>query len=259
MASFTHSGTTGDTITSLAIVKCLGGGDFYLKLNNMDNITRSLGWGTAGRHSGRMRPEDFDFLAPLMKAQSCINKFEIWNGQHIDYELEKTAFHMRHDIWPNNFTNWYAIAMGVDLEKYKRTLQIDPYVEVDRPISIPGKPVCISRNPHHLDGTPDLSKVEDWINWFERHLSDQCFFVGLPEEHAWFEDMMKVKVHYEPTSDGLALARLIAGAKMMIANQSMPGTLALGLGTTLWLEVRKSTPLEKNEIMFPFRANVMYF
>jgi hypothetical protein len=259
MGSFTHSGSTGDTFSSLAAVRCLGGGDYYLRLNNMDNICASLGWGNAGRHSGRMRKGDFDFLAPIMEIQSCITKFEIWDGRTVDYELEQCAYHMRDNIWPANFANWYAQAMKLDLEKNKRILQIDPYVDVDKPTSISGRPVCISRNPHHLDGTPDLAKVEEWINWFDRGLAEQCFFVGLPEEHAWFEDLMKVKVHYEPTSDGLALARLIAGAKMMIGNQSMPATLALGIGTTLWIEVRKRTPLEQNEILYPFRSNINYF
>ena len=36
--SFTHSGTLGDVLTSLCIVKLLGGGDFYLRLNNMDKM-----------------------------------------------------------------------------------------------------------------------------------------------------------------------------------------------------------------------------
>ena len=51
----------------------------------------------------------------------------------------------------------------------------------------------------------------------------------------------------------------VAGAKMMIGNQSMPATLALGIGTTLWIETRKNVELEKNEIFYPYRSNVMYF
>ena len=106
---------------------------------------------------------------------------------------------------------------------------------------------------------PDVTKVDEWINWIERDLTEQAFFVGLLSDHAWFEDTMKVKVQYVPTSDGLELARLIAGAKMMIGNQSMPATLALGIGTTLWIETRKNVELEKNEIFYPYRSNVMYF
>ena len=128
-----------------------------------------------------------------------------------------------------------------------------------RKTPIPGHPVCISRNPFYLEGVPDITKVEEWNNWIERKLLDQAFFVGLPSDHAWFEETMQVKVKYVPTSDGLELARYIAGAKMMIGNQSMPATLALGIGTTLWIETRKNVALDMNEIMYPYRANVMYF
>ena len=38
MTTFSHSGTTGDTFCSLVISKILGGGDFYLKLHNLENI-----------------------------------------------------------------------------------------------------------------------------------------------------------------------------------------------------------------------------
>lgn len=258
MTAFSHSGSTGDTFSSMALVRALGGGDYYLRLHNMSNVAARIGWG-AGRHAGRMTPQDFDFLAPIMQIQSCLTKFEAYQGQHIDYELENTVYHMTDPIWPRNFANQYANAMKVDMQKYFRQLQVDPYIDVDKPTVIPGRPVCIARNPFYLDGIENISQVPEWVNWIERGLMDQCFFVGLPEDHQWFEQTMKVKVHYEPTTDGLALARLIAGAKMMIANQSMPGTLCVGIGTTLWLETRKNTPLDNNEILYPYRANITYF
>lgn len=259
MISYSHSGTTGDVFSSLAIVNCLGKGDYYLRLNNLDNICNKIGWHNAGRHSGRMRIEDFDFLAPLMQQQPNINNFSVWNNQPITYELEKRAFNLNVPVWPRNFANQDATAMKVDTIKHFRTLQIDPYIIVDKPTIIPGRPICISRNQYYLDGTTDITTVPEWLNWIERKLTEQCFFVGLPEDHDWFENTMKIKVDYHPTSDSLELARLIAGAKMMIANQSMPGTLAVGIGTTIWIETRKNTDLEQNEILYPYRSNITYF
>lgn len=259
MTSYTHSATTGDIFSSLAVVRAIGRGDYYLRLNNLDNICRSIGWGNAGRHSGRMRQSDFDFLAPIMEIQSCITKFAVWNGEITDYQLEDVARHLNIPAWPRNFANQYATALKVDINEKFRILQIDPYVDVDKHTVVPGRPICISRNPHYLEGTVDITQVPEWINWIERNLAEQSFFVGLPEEHAWFEDTMKIKVDYKPTSDGLELARYLAGAKMMIGNQSMPATLALGIGTTLWIETRKNTPLSNNEILYPFKSNVTYF
>lgn len=259
MTSYTHSGTTGDTFSSLAVVRCLGDGEFYLRLNNLDNICNSIGWGNAGRHSGRMTQKDFDFLAPIMEIQSCITKFAVWNGEKVDHELEARAYHLNAKVWPRNFANQDAVAMGLNPEEHFETLQIKPYIEVDKPTPVPGKPICISRNPFYLEGIPDVTQVDEWRTWIDNHLAEQAFFVGLPEDHAWFENTMKVKVQYQPTSDGLELARYIAGAKMMIGNQSMPATLAVGLGTTLWIETRKNTPLDNNEILYPYRTNINYF
>jgi len=218
-----------------------------------------IGW-TAGRHTGRMTPKDFDFLAPLMRIQKYITKFEVWNGEPIDYELEYRALNLNPPgVWPRNFANQDAVAMKVDRDAHFHTLQIEPYIEVDIPEIVKGKPICISRNPYYLDNVPDITKVTEWVNWIDRKLCDQAFFVGLPEDHAWFEETMKVKVEYRPTADSLALARLIVGSKMMIANQSMSGTLAVGLGATLWLETRKNEELHNNEILYPYRSNIMYF
>jgi hypothetical protein len=45
MSTFSHSGTTGDTFCSLVAAKILGGGEFYLRLNNLENVVREkLGW-----------------------------------------------------------------------------------------------------------------------------------------------------------------------------------------------------------------------
>jgi len=258
MNSFSHSGSTGDVFSSLALVRSVGRGEYYLKLHNMDNVAGRIGW-SAGRHSGRMTQKDFDFLEPIMSIQSCLDKFEVWKNQEITHELENVVYHMNDPIWPRNFANQYANALRVDMVANFRQLQIDPYVEVDKTTVIPGRPVCISRNPYYLEGIDDITQVPEWTNWIERRLAEQSFFVGLPEDHAWFENTMKVNVQYVPTTDGLELARLISGAKMMIANQSMPGTLALGIGTTLWLETRKNTTIENNEILYPYRSNITYF
>lgn len=258
MSSYLFGGTTGDVFSSLATVRCLGPGDYYLRFFYIDEVCRRIGW-SAGRHAGRMNQKDFDFLAPLMEIQSCITKFAPWNGEEVVHDFEKTLKWRDGMYWPQNFANKNSLMMGVDLEKHFRTLQIDPYVEVDKPTVIPGKPICISRNPYYHEGVQDITQVPEWLNWIERRLVDQSFFVGLPEDHAWFEDTMKVKVQYVPTPDALSLARLIAGSKMMIANQSMPGTLAVALGATVWIETRKNVELDQNEILYPYRANVTYF
>jgi ribonucleotide reductase alpha subunit len=93
MTTFSHSGTHGDLIYSLNITKKLGGGDFYLRLNNMDEMARRT-FGpnaTAGDHAGEMTERQFHGLTDFMMSQDYIKSWNIWKGEHIDYALEDSG------------------------------------------------------------------------------------------------------------------------------------------------------------------------
>jgi hypothetical protein len=259
MTTFSHSGSTGDVFSSLAATIILGGGDYYLRLNNMDRVAQMIGWPGAGRHSGRMTQRDFDVLAPLMRIQPSIQSFEVWNGESIDYEFEQQVHHHNPPGWPRSFTRQYCPAAGIDIEQNHLQLDVLPFLFADRAERVPGRNIMIARNQWYLDGTPDPSQVEAYTTWIEYGLMDQAFYCGLPEEHAWFESTMKVKIPYVATEDCLHLARLMQGAEMIIANQSMPGTMAVSMGKSCWIETRKNTPLENNEIYYPYKLNAHYF
>jgi len=258
--SFSHSGTLGDVLTSLCIVKILGGGDFYLKLNNMDKmIQEKLGWPNAGIHSGRMTQKDFDMLEPLMKSQSFIKSFQVWNGEQVTNEFEEVCrHHQASGWWPRNFSNQYASSQRINPEENFEQLQQQPWLECKDPIKIPGRPVVISRNEKYLDGAPVYNPV--WKEWIDYGLADRCVFVGHPSEHAWFEDLYKCEVDYYPTEDMLHLSRVLAGCELFIGNQSMPGTMAsIALGKTSRIELRKNETQVNNEFFYPYRLNVSYF
>jgi len=258
--SFSHSGTLGDVLTSLCIVKILGGGDFYLKLNNMDKmIQEKLGWPNAGVHSGRMTQKDFDMLEPLMKSQSFIKSFQVWNGEQVTNEFEEVCrHHQASGWWPRNFSNQYASSQDINPEENFEQLQQQPWLECKDPIKIPGRPVVISRNEKYLDGAPVYNPI--WKEWIDYGLADRCVFVGHPSEHAWFEDLYKCEVDYYPTEDMLHLSRVLAGCELFIGNQSMPGTMAsIALGKTSRIELRKNETQTNNEFFYPYRLNVSYF
>jgi hypothetical protein len=229
----------------------------------MDKAAQMLGWPGAGRHSGRMTQKDFDFLEPLMKIQPCINSFKVWDGRKVDYEFEQTCFHHNPPGWPRSFTRQYASAVGIDPSRADknilRQLDIDPFLFVDKKYKIDHKPIMICRNKWYLDGIPDAGNVDAWNIWISSGLAEQAFYCGLPEEHKWFEDTMKMKIQYIPTSDSLELARYMSGAEMVIANQSMGGTMAVSMGKTCWIETRKNVELENNEIYYPYKINAHYF
>jgi hypothetical protein len=151
MTTFSHSGTTGDTFSSCVAVKILGGGDFYLRLHNLENmLQQKLGWGIApgGRHKGRMTEYDYEIMRDFMLHQSYINSFNPWNGEDIDYELENAALHLETGRFPRNFPNQHAKAQGIDMDLHYRELQVDPYMECREVRKFPGRPIVISRAPH---------------------------------------------------------------------------------------------------------------
>lgn len=260
MTTFSHSGTTGDTFSSLVAVKILGGGDFYLRLHNMDKMIREkLGWPGAGIHSGRMTQNDYESLRELMLHQPYINRFEIYNNEHIDYELENAALYLNPGVIPRNFSNQHARANNIDLEKYFKQLQIEPYMECREPRKITGRPICVFRNDHHRQGNDILSN--SYKSFLQRGLLEQAFFIGTQEDHDWFENGLKVKIHYVPCPDYMETARLIQGSELLICNQSSPCALGLALGKTMWIETRKlnNETIEQNECFYPYRLNISYF
>ena len=260
MTTFSHSGTTGDTFSSMIAVKILGGGDVYLKLNNLENMLREkLGWGLnpGDRHHGRMTEHDYEIMREFMLHQPYINSFNPWKGEKIDYELENAALHLETGSHQRNFPNQHALANGIDPVKYFNELQIYPHMECREVRKFPGRPIVINRTPHYQNGNELLSPK--WKSLVDRGLSEQAVFVGLPSEHEWFEETFKMRVPHYRTPDFMELARVIQGSELFICSMSAPCALALALGKTMWIETRKNEPFERLEVNYPHRLNIEYF
>lgn len=260
MKSFSHSGTTGDTFSSCVAVKILGGGDFYLRLHNLENMLQEkLGWGIppGDRHKGRMTEHDYEIMREFMLHQPYINSFNVWKGEHIDYELENAALHLETDRFPRNFPNQHAKAQGIDMDLHYQELQVQPYMECREVRKFPGRPIVISRAPHYQDGN-DLQSAF-WQDLVDRGLEDQAVYVGLENEHAWFEDCFKIRVPHYRTPDFMELARVIQGSELFICSMTAPCAVGLALGKTMWIETRKNESFERLEVNYPGRLNIRYF
>jgi hypothetical protein len=76
--TFSQTWTFGDIIYSMIPIRLLGGGEFYLRFENLDNLCQNvIGWRDGGSHSGRMTQKDFDLLAPLIEAQPYLSLIHI--------------------------------------------------------------------------------------------------------------------------------------------------------------------------------------
>jgi len=270
--SFLHAGTFGDTVYALNVVKLLGGGDFYLELNGMDRQSQMLwGGGDAGYHSGRYTQKDIEFIQPLIECQSYITRAEIYNNQDIKYDLRlqgKTWINRdgKLENWQGNQTESYALCCGLDIHQHRRQLLLDPWLNNIDPIRIPGRPVIVNRTFRHIRrDTFNMPLTNDqYFTWLrEDSLEELAVFVGTETEHEDFCRMYDCNIMYKPVSDMLELARLIQGCEQFIGNQSMPLSLAIGLGKTFWCEIRVDyenlkTAHGYGDVWFP-RANGHYF
>ena len=261
--TFCHPGTFGDTIYAMNAVKLLGGGDVYIKLNAM-NETAFLAFGmiNAGEHAGRYTQKDADFLFPLLEKQSYINKLDLWRNETVDYDLgTHYKFTTGPKGWQGNQTECYGLVCNLDIEKHRKALLIDPWLDAVEPIRIPGKSIVINRTSRYLQGSDPTFPT--WREWIDNGLDEVAVFVGTPQEHEAFNKQFECNVTYQPVSDMLEMARIIQGCEQFMGNQSVALSVAIGLGKTFWCETRKDydnfrSPHGWGDVWFP-RVNGYYF
>jgi len=246
--NFSHSGTFGDIVYSLQVVKHLKGGNYFLRLYNIDNMARET-FGpnaSAGEHSGEMTEQQFHSLVSFMKAQPYIKSFEVYNGQEIDHALEYCGREIVKR--QGNYAWGYSKALGINANHYYKEFMLDPWLTVNDPIKVPGKPIVINWLDRHRYGCPP--KSEQMIGLIKKGLIEQGVFVGLPHQHEAFQKYWNCKIDYYPTSDVLECARVIAGGEQFVGTQSMCLSIAIGLGKTFLCDSRKDLKPEQNECYY---------
>lgn len=262
--NFSTMGTFGDTIYSLCLMKMVGGGNLYVKLNALDDFARNvIGWQDAGPARGRYTERDYEVLEPLLNAQDYLDTVQIWNGEDLDYKELDNHWKM-HLLkgWQGNQTECYALTLGMDIHdpEIKKKLLFEPWLTPVDPIKIPGKPFVVNRTSRYLYGNPS----EEWYAWVESGLGDYSVFVGSEQEHKDFESQFNVKIDYLKTDNLLELARVIQGCEHFIGNQSVALSIAIGLGKSYRCEVRKDYESTRTphggygDVWFP-RINGFYF
>jgi hypothetical protein len=256
MNSYKHSGTAGDLLYSLPIVKHTGGGKFYLHLDQINWMGKHYYGATIPQiHQSRMNLGDYEFLKPLMEAQSYISSFEVLDPKQTEITHNLDNFRVPFVGNPGNYVDIYAETFGFRDSEVKRSLRQTPWLTVDQPRSIPDRDIVVNRTTRWLP--PTLSPI--WDDWREQGLEERSIFVGLPDEHVAFESATGWKIPYQKTSNALEIAELIAGASNFIGNQSMALSIAIGLGVPFWCEARRDLPIERNECYFPEQPDGNYF
>lgn len=253
MQIFKHSGTLGDLIYSLYMVKKMGGGYFDVAIENIENCVAKYGYRPEHidpQHRGRFTLKDFEMMLPLLRKQSYIETVRQWHQGDVEPDVDLDEF--RRVL--------YRSFEGNILEAYHRTFDMPfsiedmntPWLEAD---VIEEAPVVITRSFRYRPPNGE----QGWRDIIDTGMIEgNSVFVGIASEHEDFEKTFGIKVPLRPVADFLELASIINGADLFVGNQGFAYSMAVGLGKSTVLEINKLVPMQYNECYFQ-RENAQYF
>ena len=247
---YKHSGTFGDLLYSLSVVKKMTPGTFAIALNNLESCVAQYGYRpdeVDPMHKGRLTVGDFNLLEPLLRRQSYITDVQPWKGIH-DVDLDRFRGVLFRGF-EGNYVQSYHMTFGIPVTP--EVLQ-ESWLEADAKTIAP---IVINRTFRYRCPNGDST----WKNMLaEANITQNGIFVGNDEEHEDFVKLTGFNVSYYPVKNFKELADVIAGADLFMGNQSAAYSIAMGLGKSSVLETIKIKPLQNNECYFP-RDNCQYF
>ncbi len=222
LVDFKHSGHLGDIIYAIPTMYALAeNGKARLHLNIGQKIK------VDGEHPLQgigLNEKSILMLEPLLTHQQQFQQIDIYDKQEIDYDLDvfrKFPF----DYSKGHISRWYfnCFAVSYDLSK--------PWLTIPKDNSMADK-IVIARSTRYNSPVIDYSILKKYNN---------LVFVGLPEEYALMKAVIPHLVYVE-VSNFFELAKIIAGAKLFIGNQSFPYAIAEALKTPRMLESYYKSP-----------------
>jgi hypothetical protein len=255
MKTYRHSGTLGDLIYSLSVVKKMAvenNAVFLVALNNIENCVAQYGYRPEEvdpAHKGRFTYQDYEWLRPLLNRQSYIQDTGTWTHGTPEPDVDLDRFRgVLFRGFEGNYVEAYHRTFGLPFSTPDYST---PWLEAD-PVAT--KPIVVSRTFRYRDPQSD-SFWKDMAK--QGQLDTNGIFLGTDKEHQDFVRVTGVSIPYHPVRDFLELANIVAGADMVMANQNFVYSLAMGLGKQSMLETMKIKPLQYNECYFP-RENCQY-
>jgi SAM-dependent methyltransferase len=216
--TFYHSGDLGDIIYSLPTIRALGGGRLFI--------------GPMTRYATRQKanPAMVRFLQRLLTLQPYITSVEYSEPRRVVYDLNRFRDYL--------VTEPELIARGeprrslaeAHLLTFRQPLHEchKPWLCVDR-ATLTDRPVLVHRSARWQN--PQFP----WNRVMELH-ANRAAFIGLKSEYEDFVNDFG-ELPYFPVEDLLDMARLIAGCRLFVGNQSLPYALAAGMHKDSLLEV----------------------
>jgi hypothetical protein len=236
---FVHSGDAGDVVYSLAAVKTLGGGMMFITPHNKYPYPLNSRWARMGGEADWV-----DNLAPLVEAQPYILKCRYTHGHPASTTHDLNRFRIP---WRNRSARDNDSILKLHMDAFSLPMPKKPWLTVPDPIVVPNRPIVVNRTQRYLN------HEFNWTRFIEK-FHKQMVFVGTEQEHGLLSGMAPQHdfLYYE-TKDALELARVIAGAKIFVGNQSLPLAIAHALQKTVLVEEWKANPNTRLE-----RENAYY-
>jgi hypothetical protein len=221
MINAIHSGNSGDIIYALPTLKKLHEQtgatiNLYLRLNKQVVLpaffVHPLGDVMLNKKMAEM-------LFPLLRSQPYLASCEIYEEQPINLDMD--AF--RVEFFPSEYGNiarWPSYITGINPELWKNWLFVEPDTSF-------ANTIIIARSERYRNILIDHCFLSQY---------DNMVFVGVKSE---YEDLKKKvpDLKWVPVDDFLQMARMIAGCKFFIGNQSFPFSIAEALKIPRILEV----------------------
>jgi len=222
---FAHAGDWGDMIYSLATVKAIGGGLFFIAPKDGLDL--------------RQIPtkENAQNILPLLRIQDYIIDANFYGDQMKlpDYDLNNFRIEYRRGV---SLFQQHLDAFGVFYEPDRA------WLKVDKEVAIPQRPIVVNRSHRYRNLNFPWAEIVD-------RAAARMVFVGTKLEHEEFCKLFGFVPFYE-TPTLLHAARVIAGAKLFIGNQSAIMALALGLNRRVIQETWAGDRVELGDLKRPW-------
>jgi hypothetical protein len=209
----THRGCKGDFLASCPAIRALAPHGAHIRFQPPGHWRPSEAWDASAVES----------LRPLMMLQPYIRSIE-FDASATPGDLRLDGWRERHPGAGLNIADVHLKIHGLSGHWSKH-----PWLEVDQPRAVAR--VVISRGPrwHNPAAEPMWRRA---VQLYGR----EAVFVGRPAEHQVFVAEFG-DVPYYPTADFLDIARVMAGAELVVCSQSAPHWVAEGLKRPKVLEV----------------------
>ena len=217
MLNFLHGGSAGDIVYSLVCIRALleenvEEGRLFLQPGLPPDLYTG-GTHPAGKY--RMNNKIAEAMLPLLSSQSYIKRVAIWNKERIDVDLNLFRF-TGQDLGRGHIGRWYGYAFDVQLDFTKPWLNVEKVLDYG---------LVVSRTSRYRNKSINYGFLAQY----------KPVFLGLKDE--WKEFNKQCPCEFVETNDFLEVAKIIAGAKAFIGNQSCAFAIAEALKVPRGLEV----------------------